>query len=145
MGEIGEKAMYKFDDSFLESVGLAGMPAEQKEAFLQYAQDQLEVRIGEKMSEGLSDAQLDEFEKIIDNDQATLDKWLAGAGDYKSDVVYRKLAENIGGSEEDILSDYVTAKWLDQNCPQYQQIIQESVSALTAEISANKDALLANM
>ena len=59
--------MYKFDDNFLESVGLGSMPAEQKEAFLQYAQDQLETRVGEKMSEGLSDAQLDEFEKIIDN------------------------------------------------------------------------------
>ena len=56
--------MYKFDDSVLESVGLGSMPAEQKDAFLQYAQDQLEVRIGEKMSEGLTEAQLDEFEKI---------------------------------------------------------------------------------
>ena len=137
--------MYKFDDNFLESVGLGSMPAEQKEAFLQYAQDQLEVRIGEKMSEGLSEEQLDEFEKIIDNDQATLDKWIAGAGDYKNDVVYQKLAENIGGSEDDILGDYVTAKWLNQNCPQYQQIIQDSVNALRDEISANKDALLESM
>ena len=137
--------MYKFDDNFLESVGLGSMPAEQKEAFLQYAQDQLEVRIGEKMSEGLSDEQLDEFEKIIDNDQATLDKWIAGAGDYKNDAIYQKFAENIGGSEEDVLGDYVTAKWLNQNCPQYQQIIQETVDALRAEISANKDALLASM
>lgn len=137
--------MYKFDDNFLESVGLGSMPAEQKEAFLQYAQDQLEVRIGEKMSEGLSEDQLDEFEKIIDNDQATLDKWIAGAGDYKNDVVYQKLAENIGGSEDDILGDYVTAKWLNQNCPQYQQIIQDSVNALRDEISANKDALLESM
>lgn len=137
--------MYKFDDNFLESVGLGSMPAEQKEAFLQYAQDQLEVRIGEKMSEGLSEDQLDEFEKIIDNDQATLDKWIAGAGDYKNDVVYQKLAENIGGSEDDILGDYVTAKWLNQNCPQYQQIIQDSVNALRDEIFANKDALLESM
>jgi len=137
--------MYKFDDNFLESVGLAGMPAEQKEAFLQYAQDQLEVRIGEKMSEGLSDEQLDEFERIIDNDQATLDKWIAGAGDYKNDAIYQKLAENIGGSDQDVLGDYVTAKWLNQNCPQYQQIIQDSIEALRAEISENKEALLASM
>ena len=137
--------MYKFDDSFLESVGLGSMPAEQKETFLQYAQDQLEVRIGEKMSEGLSDEQLDEFERIIDNDQATIDEWIAGSGDYKNDAIYQKLSENMGGSDQDILGDYVTAKWLNQNCPQYQQIIQESVDALRAEITANKDALLANM
>ena len=56
--------MYKFDDNFLESVGLGSMPAEQKDAFLQYAQDQLEMKIGEKMSEGLSNEQLDEFERL---------------------------------------------------------------------------------
>ena len=43
--------MFQFDESFLEQVGLSNMPQEQKETFLQYAQDQLEVRIGEKMSE----------------------------------------------------------------------------------------------
>ncbi|MCQ2570636.1 MAG: DUF5663 domain-containing protein [Candidatus Saccharibacteria bacterium] len=136
--------MYKFDDSFLESVGLEAMPAEQKDVFLQYAQDQLEVRIGEKMSEGLSDEQLDEFEKIIDNDQATLDAWIAGAGDYKSDAIYQKLSESLD-DEGAVLSNYVTAKWLNQNCPQYQQIIQDSIESLRGEIAANKDALLANM
>ena len=136
--------MYKFDDSFLESVGLGSMPAEQKDAFLQYAQDQLEVRIGEKMSEGLTEAQHDEFEKIIDKDKATIDKWLQNNGDdYKNDAIYQKLVESLGESDE-VMGDYVTAKWLDQNCPQYQQIIEDSVDGLRSEIAANKDALLAN-
>ena len=137
--------MYKFDDNFLESVGLGSMPAEQKDAFLQYAQDQLEMKIGEKMSEGLSNEQLDEFEKIVDNDKATIDRWLAGAGDYKNDAIYQKLVESLGGENEEVLSDYVTAKWLDQNCPQYRQIITDSIKAIREEIAANKDALLASM
>lgn len=137
--------MYKFDDNFLESVGLGSMPAEQKDAFLQYAQDQLEMKIGEKMSEGLSNEQLDEFEKIVDNDKATIDRWLAGAGDYKNDAIYQKLVESLGSENEEVLSDYVTAKWLDQNCPQYRQIITDSIKAIREEITANKDALLASM
>ena len=137
--------MYKFDDNFLESVGLGSMPAEQKDAFLQYAQDQLEMKIGEKMSEGLSNEQLDEFEKIVDNDKATIDRWLAGAGDYKNDAIYQKLVESLGSENEEVLSDYVTAKWLDQNCPQYRQIITDSIKAIREEIAANKDALLASM
>lgn len=137
--------MYKFDDNFLESVGLGSMPAEQKDAFLQYAQDQLEMKIGEKMSEGLSNEQLDEFEKIVDNDKATIDRWLAGAGDYKNDAIYQKLVESLGSDNEEIMSDYVTAKWLDQNCPQYRQIITDSIKAIREEITANKDALLASM
>ena len=138
--------MYQFDESFLDSVGLSGMPEEQKASFLQYAQDQLEVRIGEKMSEGLSDDQLDEFERIIDNDEATVQKWLADLGDYKNDETYKKLLEGSEDEEDSpqFLADYVTAKWLDQNCPQYQDIIKESVEGLQAEISSQKDEILAN-
>ena len=138
--------MYQFDESFLDSVGLSGLPEEQKQTFLQYAQDQLEVRIGEKMSEGLSEEQLDEFERIIDNDEATVKQWLDVIGDYKSDETYQKLLD---GSEDDedspqFLADYVTAKWLDKNCPQYQDIIKESVEGLREEISSQKDEILAN-
>ena len=138
--------MFQFDESFLETVGLSGMPEEEKENFLQYAQDQLEVRIGEKMSEGLSEEQLDEFERIIDNDQETVQKWLANAGDYKNDEIYKKLLEGSEVAEDtpEFLNDYVTAKWLDQNCPQYQDIIRESIECLQQEISQQKDAILEN-
>ncbi len=144
--KIGEKAMFQFDESFLEQVGLSNMPDEQKENFLQYAQDQLEVRIGEKMSEGLSDEQLDEFEKIIDNDQDTVQKWLDQFGDYQNDETFIKLKEDADASGDDqmLLADYVTAKWLDQNCPQYQQIIHDVMDDLQAEIAQQKDAILAN-
>ena len=138
--------MFQFDESFLETVGLSGMPEEEKENFLQYAQDQLEVRIGEKMSEGHSEEQLDEFERIIDNDQETVQKWLANAGDYKNDEIYKKLLEGSEVAEDtpEFLNDYVTAKWLDQNCPQYQDIIRESIEGLQQEISQQKDAILEN-
>ena len=134
--------MYKFDDQFLEEVGLANMPAEQKQSFLDYAQEQLEIRIGEKMSAGMTDAQIEEFEKIIDGDQQTVDGLLANLGDYKNDEIYQRLLQN-GASEATIVNDFVTAKWLDQNCPQYQQIIADSLAGLKTEISANKDAILA--
>lgn len=138
--------MFQFDESFLETVGLSGMPEEEKENFLQYAQDQLEVRIGEKMSEGLSEEQLDEFERIIDNDQDTVQQWLANAGDYKNDEIYKKLLDGSEVAEDtpEFLNDYVTAKWLDQNCPQYQDIIRESIEGLQQEISQQKDAILEN-
>ena len=134
--------MYKFDDQFLEEVGLANMPAEQKQSFLDYAQEQLEIRIGEKMSAGMTDAQIEEFEKIIDGDQQTIDGLLANLGDYKNDEIYQRLLQN-GASEATVVNDFVTAKWLNQNCPQYQQIIADSLAGLKTEISANKDAILA--
>ncbi len=137
--------MFKFDNRFLDSVGLADLPDSQKEAFLQYAQDQLEIRIGESMSESLNDDQLSEFERIIDNDPATLQELLNSYGDYQNDEVYQTLKRNTGAQDGDanLLSDYVTAKWLNQNCPQYQQIIKESLTDLQNEIREQKDAILA--
>lgn len=137
--------MFKFDNRFLDSVGLADLPDSQKEAFLQYAQDQLEIRIGESMSESLNDDQLSEFERIIDNDPATLRGLLDSYGDYQNDEVYQTLKRNTGAQDGDanLLSDYVTAKWLSQNCPQYQQIIKDSLADLQNEIREQKDAILA--
>ena len=124
--------MFKFDNRFLDSVGLADLPDSQKEAFLQYAQDQLEIRIGESMSESLNDDQLSEFERIIDNDPATLQGLLDSYGDYQNDEIYQTLKRNTGAQDGDnsLLSDFVTAKWLNQNCPQYQQIIKDSLAIL---------------
>ena len=47
--------MFKFDNRFLESVGLADLPEAQKAAFLEYAQEELEVRIGEEIAEGMTE------------------------------------------------------------------------------------------
>ena len=137
--------MFKFDNRFLDSVGLTDLPDAQKEAFLQYAQDQLEIRIGETMSQSLSDDQLNEFEHIIDNDPDTIQGLLNSYGDYQNDEVYQTLKRNTGAQDGDtsLLSDYVTAKWLNQNCPQYQQIIKDSLTSLQDEIREQKDAILA--
>jgi hypothetical protein len=137
--------MYNIDDSFLESVGLGGLPADQKSGFLQYAQDQLEIRIGEKMSNNLNEAQLDEFEKIIDNDEETVGALLQNAGNYQEDPLYIQIKKNTNAPEGSItlLNDYITAKWLDMNCPNYDAIINEALDELRNEIVTQKDAILA--
>jgi hypothetical protein len=137
--------MFKFDDSFLNSVGLADLPEAQRASFLEYAQDQLEIRIGDSMSNKLTDAQLDEFERIIDNDSATINGLLGSYGDYQNDATYQTLKANTGLQDGDstLISDYVTAKWLDANCPEYQQIIKDCLEKLKAEITEQKDAILA--
>lgn len=64
----------QFDEQFLQDMGLAAMPAEQKQAFLDYIQEELEVRIGERISKGLTEAQLQEFDSITDPAEAAA--WL---------------------------------------------------------------------
>ena len=139
--------MFKFDESFLETIGLASMPEDQKGEFLEYAQDQLETRIGEKMSQDLSVDQLAEFVKIIDNDQDAIQSVLTSIGDgYKDDETYKKILQNsdkVADSPE-MMVEFATAKWLEKNCPQYQQIIKDVIESLSEEIANQKDAILDN-
>lgn len=81
----------EFNEDFLIEMGLAAMPEEQKQDFLAYVQEELEVRIGEKISKGLTEVQLNEFDMITD--QAEAAKWLeVNRPDYR-EIVARTIAE----------------------------------------------------
>lgn len=81
----------KFDDNFLQEMGLSAMPEDQKQAFLKYVQEELEVRIGERISKGLTEVQLNEFDLITDQAEAT--KWLEkNRPDYR-EIVTRTIEE----------------------------------------------------
>ena len=81
----------QLDDSFLQEMGLQAMPEDQKKAFLDYVQEELEVRIGERISRGLTDIQLNEFDLITDPAEAA--KWLEkNRPDYR-EIVTRTIEE----------------------------------------------------
>lgn len=81
----------QFDEQFLQEMGLSAMPEDQKQAFLNYVQEELEVRIGERISKGLTEAQLNEFDMIEDPAEAA--KWLEkNRPDYR-EIVIRTIEE----------------------------------------------------
>ncbi len=81
----------QFDDKFLQEMGLTAMPEDQKQAFLDYVQEELEVRIGERISKGLTEVQLNEFDMITDPLEAA--KWLEkNRPDYR-EIVTRTIEE----------------------------------------------------
>ncbi|MBR0488524.1 hypothetical protein IJJ39_02535 [Candidatus Saccharibacteria bacterium] len=81
----------QFDDNFLQEMGLSAMPEEQKQPFLDYVQEELEVRIGKQVSNGLTEVQLNEFDLISDPDEAA--KWLEkNRPDYR-EIVSRTIEE----------------------------------------------------
>ena len=80
-----------FDENFLQEMGLSAMPADKKQDFLDYIQEELEVRIGERISKGLTDEQLQEFDSLIGTDEAA--KWLErNRPDYR-EIVNRSIEE----------------------------------------------------
>lgn len=81
----------KFDEKFLQEMGLSAMPEDQKQDFLDYIQEELEVRIGERISRGLTEIQLNEFDLITDQREAV--KWLEkNRPDYR-EIVNRTIEE----------------------------------------------------
>src|SRR5215204_4915562 len=69
--------MIKLDDDLLRELGLASLPEEEKKKLLAHIYETLEMRVGMKLAEQMSDAQLTEFEQFIDrNDEAGALRWL---------------------------------------------------------------------
>jgi predicted RNA-binding Zn ribbon-like protein len=85
--------MFKLDDELLQELGLGALPAEEKNKMLAHIYETLEMRVGMKLAQQMTDEQLDEFEGFIDrNDEAGALKWLeANFPNYK-DVVGHELA-----------------------------------------------------
>ncbi len=69
--------MFKLDNTLLEELGLAALPPEEKNRMLSHIYETLEMRVGMKLAEQMTNEQLDEFEAFIDkNDEAGALKWL---------------------------------------------------------------------
>jgi predicted RNA-binding Zn ribbon-like protein len=80
--------MFQLDDNLLKELGLGDLPAAEKNKMLAHIYETLELRVGMKLAEQMTDAQLDEFEAFIDrNDEAGALKWLeTNFPDYKQVV-----------------------------------------------------------
>lgn len=69
--------MFKLDDNFLQELGLGSLPVEEKKAMLAHIYETLEMRVGMKLAEQMTNEQLDEFEGFIDrNDEQGALNWL---------------------------------------------------------------------
>ncbi len=80
--------MFKLDNNLLQELGLGSLPPEDKNKMLGHIYETLEMRVGMKLAEQMSNEQLDEFESFIDrNDEAGALKWLeTNFPDYKQVV-----------------------------------------------------------
>lgn len=137
--------MFQLDDQFLQDVGLGGLPAEQKQAFLDYFREQLELRVGTRLSEGLSDAQLDEFESFIDRDEEKVNKWLAdNVPSYQQDAIWQQLSSGAPADVPELVvkSEFASLKWLGLNRPDYRDVVAAVMQELKDETIKNRDAIL---
>lgn len=137
--------MFQLDDKFLADIGLNDLPEDQKKPFLEHIYNELELRVGTKLSEGLSDVQLEEFEKIIDRDEIKINEWLAlNAPNYQQDEAFARLAEaaKLDINDLRLKSEFAATKWLEVNRPDYRKVVAEVLELLKNEIVGNRNAIL---
>lgn len=99
--------MIKLDDDLLQQLGLAALPPEEKKKLLAHIYETLEMRVGMKLAEQMSNEQLAEFEQFIDsNNESGALQWLETNFPNYKDVVaaeFEKLKAEIAQVAPQIL------------------------------------------
>lgn len=144
--------MFQLDDNFLQDLGLDNLPADQKHAFLQHIYEELELRVGARLAEGVPDEKLIEFESLITRDPdhpedfpLTVADWLkANVPDFRDREDFQRFVLNANATPDDLAvqSEYAATKWLEINRPDYRQVVAEVLDQLKAEIISNRDSIL---
>ncbi len=101
----------QIDDNFMNDLGLANASDEQKQALMVQILETLEMRVGARLAEDLSDEQLDEFERLA-----------PGEAD-SPEVVDQKQTQ--------------MTEWLKENHPNHEAVIAEELSTLKEELKSS--------
>lgn len=109
--------MFKLDDNLLRELGLGGLPPQEKNRMLAHIYETLEMRVGMKLAEGMSEQQLDEFEQLMPLETDT--------------------------QEQKQQKEQQALKWLETNFPNYKQVVADELQKLKDEIKAASAQILA--
>ncbi len=97
--------MALINEEFMAEVGLGEMPAAEKQAFMEQATEELEVRVGQQISAGLTPEQMAEFSQI--EDTAEVASWLnQNAPNFREEVmqVFANFKQELMQNRQQILA-----------------------------------------
>ena len=100
--------MLRIDNALLEELGLGALPVQEKQGLLKHIYETLEMRVGVRLADQMTNEQLDEFEKYFDaKDDEGAFRWLeTNFPNYKEIVndEFEKLKVEISQSAHQILA-----------------------------------------
>jgi len=100
--------MLKIDNNLLVEIGLGGLPDAEKNSFLKHIYETLEMRVGVRLADQMTNQQLDEFEKYFEaKDDAGAFRWLETNFPNYKDIVqqeFDKLKAEVTQSAPQILA-----------------------------------------
>lgn len=137
--------MFQLDDKFLQELGVDQLPDDQKQAFKEHIYSELELRVGTRLSEGLSEAQLTEFESFVDRDDEKVLGWIGEhVPDYQNDESFIQLRTSApeGTDMGALMAEYASLKWLSLNRPDYRDVVKGVLDELKNEIVSNRETIV---
>lgn len=144
--------MIRIDDSLLEELGLMTLPKEERDALLRQIYETLEMRVGMKLAERMSDQQLDEFERFIDGDIAFTEGYLTTIkpGWQQSEAYISALnaaqqnsqKRGTAFNENAVKSEFGALTWLETNFPDYKQVVAGELDKLKLEIKQDSNQIV---
>jgi hypothetical protein len=100
--------MLKIDNDLLVEIGLGSLPEAEKNSFLKHIYETLEMRVGIRLADQMTNEQLDEFERYFEaKDDAGAFKWLETNFPNYKDIVqqeFDKLKAEVAQTAPQILS-----------------------------------------
>lgn len=138
--------MFQLDDNLLQELGLGSLPAAEKNKMLAHIYETLELRVGMRLAEQMTDQQLDEFEGFIDGNldharnylNTNVPSWEQGE-DYQKQT---SQAQAQGIAPETVIPEFAALKWLEKNFPDYKKVVGEELEKLKGEIRLQAPAIV---
>lgn len=109
--------MFKLDNNFLVELGLGSLPPQEKNMMLRHIYETLELRVGMKLAERMSNEQLDEFEQLMPT--------------------------QTDSQEARVQKEQSALKWLETNFPNYKQVVAEELNKLKEEVRQSAPQIIA--
>lgn len=111
--------MLKLDDNLLQQLGLGALPPHEKTRMLRHIYETLEMRVGMRLAEGMSDQQLDEFEALM--------------------------PQETDSPEINQQKQQAALRWLETNFPDYKQVVAEELDKLKEEVRVAAPQIIAEL
>lgn len=127
--------MYQRDE-LIEQLGIQSWPEDRQNEAVEMAV----FRIGNAITEQLTEQQFNEYGAIVDDNQDVIDAWLeSNVPDYKDSPVYQEFE---AGYDEDPEKNnpaklFASMAWVQLNVPNVQDIIAQTLATYKTELASS--------
>jgi len=126
--------MFNDEEYIVEALEIADWDAEKREPVVVEAT----MRIGNALLDSLTEQQYNEYQAIINDDQAVIDAWLSqNVPDYKDNLVYQEIEQNQDSDPEHNNPSklFASIAWVQSTVPDFQDRVADTLATYKQELA----------